>query len=523
MTRVKICGLTNRDDALRAVECGADALGFVFAPCSRRRADPPTVARIVGDVPEGVTTVGVFQDQPIDVVRDIMLSCRLDVAQLHGSEDNTYMERLALPVLKAVGLLGPQDLVSLADYQTPGIFLLDAAHVEMSADGGRLTVTGGTGASFDWSWAASARRFGRIVLSGGLRPDNVAEAVMTARPWAVDTASGTECEPGRKDPEKLRSFVQRAKKSGAELSEGEVSPGVGSPGLVDGGSSWGCIVRTRASVRVEGSGGAAVGRLEAVLRARRAAGGKSFVPFFLGGYPDRDTFRAVLLEAERAGVDAIEVGVPSPNPALDGPVIRRASREALARGNSSRTVLADIAAAREAGLTVPVVLMSYRDVFLRADGQSLVIDAQESGVDGLLIVDSGELDAGAPPPVTPARALETVALVSPNTPERGYPSVLEWARGFVYCVSVAGGTGGEAASVATAREMVRRVRGHGDIPALVGFGITGPKAAREIAAVADGIIVGSALLACVGDKRGATAIRAVGGLLHEMRQAVDHS
>ncbi len=197
VTRVKICGLTRLEDALRAAELGADALGFVFAPRSRRRADPAVVAAAVRQLPPFVTAVGVFQDQSPEEVRALVRECRLGLAQLHGSEDAAYLRALGVPHLKAVSLNRQEDLAQLRDYPDETAFLLD-------------TGTGGTGRTFDWAWAVEAGRTARVVLAGGLSPDNVAEAVARVRPWAVDCCSGTEASPGVKDPEKVRLFIERA-------------------------------------------------------------------------------------------------------------------------------------------------------------------------------------------------------------------------------------------------------------------------------------------------------------------------
>lgn len=198
MTRVKICGLTLLEDALRAAEWGADALGFVFAPGSRRRADPERVSRIVDELPPFVTTVGVFQDQPLAEVRAILSKCRLDLAQLHGAEGPDYAEALGCRILKALRMTEEGDLRALDRYPGMRAVLLDAA-------------AGGSGTSFDWLWAKRAAQRLRVVLAGGLHPGNVVEAIETVRPWAVDTASGTEKAPGVKDPERLRLFLERVR------------------------------------------------------------------------------------------------------------------------------------------------------------------------------------------------------------------------------------------------------------------------------------------------------------------------
>ena len=156
-TRIKICGLTRRDDAMGAAEWGADALGFVFAERSRRRADPDAVAAFAGEIAPFVTRVGVFQNQPVEEVRRVMSLCRLHVAQLHGAEDERYIAELGLPVLKAVGLDSAQDVEKLSAFPSQGAFLLDSG-------------AGGTGRPFEWPWALAAMRYGRIVLAGGLTP-----------------------------------------------------------------------------------------------------------------------------------------------------------------------------------------------------------------------------------------------------------------------------------------------------------------------------------------------------------------
>ncbi len=204
MTRVKICGLTRREDALRTADAGADALGFVFAPRSRRRADPEVVARVAEELPPFVTLVGVFLDQPASEVSATVTACRLSVAQLHGSEDLAYVRALPLRTLKSVSLSSRADLELLARYPGVSTFLLDAA-----AGAER----GGTGVVFDWTWAVEAKKYGRIVLAGGLHPGNVADAIRTVRPWAVDVCTGTEASPGVKDPEKVKEFIRRVRET----------------------------------------------------------------------------------------------------------------------------------------------------------------------------------------------------------------------------------------------------------------------------------------------------------------------
>jgi phosphoribosylanthranilate isomerase len=197
VTRVKICGITEADDAALAVEAGADALGFIFVPGTPRYIHPDGAAAIIAALPPLVAAVGVFVDQPPDEVLAIATACRLEAVQLHGAESAAYCHRLPVRVIKAFRVRGAESLEALAGYPAQA-FLLDA-FVEGQP--------GGTGVAFPWALAREAKRHGRIILSGGLRPETVAEAVRTVRPFGVDVSSGVERRPGRKDPEKVREFI----------------------------------------------------------------------------------------------------------------------------------------------------------------------------------------------------------------------------------------------------------------------------------------------------------------------------
>ena len=201
MIRVKTCGITNIEDALAAVEAGADALGFVFAE-SPRKVDVPAVLNILEKLPPLVTTVGVFAKQDIDEVFRIWKQTNLHFAQLHGIEMRREMAWSWYRIIKAVRASSWEEIVrQLGDRS--GVFsaaiLLDA-HVE-----GKM---GGTGQTFDWDLAIQAKSLGKpIILAGGLTPGNVADAVRKVRPYAVDVSSGVESSPGKKDHDKIREFI----------------------------------------------------------------------------------------------------------------------------------------------------------------------------------------------------------------------------------------------------------------------------------------------------------------------------
>jgi phosphoribosylanthranilate isomerase len=184
-----------------AVQAGADALGFVFFEKSPRFIDPQRAAQIIAGLPPFVQVVGLFVNAPLDFVNATADSCRLDIVQLHGDESPSYCDSVRRRVMKVFRVRGEESLAPMADYQVAG-FLLDAYSPK---------AYGGTGERFDWDCAVAAKRFGPIILAGGLDPDNVASAVARVAPFGVDVSSGVESSPGRKDPEKVRNFIRNAK------------------------------------------------------------------------------------------------------------------------------------------------------------------------------------------------------------------------------------------------------------------------------------------------------------------------
>jgi phosphoribosylanthranilate isomerase len=202
MVRVKICGITNVVDARGAASLGADALGFNFVPTSARCITPEMAKAIVLAMPPFVTPVAVFADADVHEIEGICAMCGINWIQLHGHETPAYVEKLhRFRCIKAIRVEEEDDLRQLSRY-TVDAFLLD------TKVRGEL---GGTGQSFDWRIAASARAQGTIIIAGGLRPDNVAEAVRKVRPYAVDVASGVEIEPGLKDRSLVAEFIIAAK------------------------------------------------------------------------------------------------------------------------------------------------------------------------------------------------------------------------------------------------------------------------------------------------------------------------
>lgn len=203
MVFVKICGITDLDGARAAVEAGADAVGFNFWRPGKRYVPPEMAAQIAAALPPEIWRVGVFVDESSDVVRQIARQVPLSAVQLHGAESPEYVDGVGeCRPLKAFRVDESFLPESLARYRAHA-FLLDGAG----------TTPGGSGAAFHWPRAVAAKRFGRIILAGGLRPDNVAEAVRLVAPWGVDVASGVEAAPGRKDPRLVRDFVRAVREA----------------------------------------------------------------------------------------------------------------------------------------------------------------------------------------------------------------------------------------------------------------------------------------------------------------------
>ncbi|MDO9462969.1 MAG: phosphoribosylanthranilate isomerase [Deltaproteobacteria bacterium] len=204
MIRIKVCGITNIEDALAAQALGADAIGMVFAK-SPRRVEKEQAREIVQVLPPFVHLVGVFVDEEKSVIEDIADFCRLTVLQFHGSESPEYCAGFGRLVIKAFRISQREDIERLKPYQGKvRAFLLDTYHPVLA---------GGTGQAFDWDMAKEAGKIGPIILAGGLNPDNVEAAIRAVKPYAVDVSSGVEMTLGKKDHDKMRLFIERAQQA----------------------------------------------------------------------------------------------------------------------------------------------------------------------------------------------------------------------------------------------------------------------------------------------------------------------
>jgi len=199
--KVKICGITNIDDALYAAELGVDALGFIFVKSSMRYIAPKAARKIIQELPPFIIPVGVFVDMPQEGIIELIEQTRIKCVQLHGNETPKQLAGFSVPAIKSFRVKNDFDVQQLRRFSASA-FLLDTY-----VDG----ALGGTGKTFDWSIAIKVKSFGRIILSGGLNPENIIEAAQKVKPYAVDVNSGVEESPGKKDRTKLKLLFERLK------------------------------------------------------------------------------------------------------------------------------------------------------------------------------------------------------------------------------------------------------------------------------------------------------------------------
>lgn len=207
---IKICGITNYDDAVAAIDAGATAIGFNFFKQSKRYIAPQSAKEIAEKIRGKIQTVGIFVNEDAATVKEIGAMVKLSYCQFHGDEDPEYVNGFG-NAMKAFRVNDSLRNVYFDDYKSTA-FVLDAYDEKEF---------GGTGKKFNWLLAREANEFGKIILAGGLTAENVTSAIETAQPWGVDVSSGVETEPGKKDHEKVRQFVFNARTALEQLLESE--------------------------------------------------------------------------------------------------------------------------------------------------------------------------------------------------------------------------------------------------------------------------------------------------------------
>lgn len=244
-------------------------------------------------------------------------------------------------------------------------------------------------------------------------------------------------------------------------------------------------------------------RIDETFQRLQDQGRKAFVTYIMASDPDDATTLEIMRGLPEAGVDIIELGMPFTDPMADGPTIQSAGQRALAAGGSVSRTLAILREFRKTDNTTPVVLMGYYNpIYARTGGvEAFLADATQAGVDGLIVVDlPPEEDEELCIPAQRA-GLNFIRLATPTTDDRRLPAVVKNTSGFVYYVSVTGITGGPAANAAEVAPEVARIRAAAKLPVVVGFGISTPEAAQQIASVADGCVVGSAIVKKISEGR----------------------
>ncbi len=256
-----------------------------------------------------------------------------------------------------------------------------------------------------------------------------------------------------------------------------------------------------------------IGKFEASLRARRESGGKILVPYITGGLGDDwiETLHAVA----DAGADGIEIGIPFSDPVMDGPTIQEANDKALAGGATPQSILSAI---RDSDIEVPLAVMTYYNIAFRAGDTRFATDLAEAGISGCILPDLPLEETGSWAEAADTAGIETILLAAPTAPDERLPLICERSRGFVYGVGLLGITGVRESLAASAMDIAGRLKAVTDMPVLIGVGVGTPAQAVEVSTVADGVVVGSAIVNRMLSGAGPDG---VGELVAEFRSALD--
>jgi tryptophan synthase alpha chain len=248
-------------------------------------------------------------------------------------------------------------------------------------------------------------------------------------------------------------------------------------------------------------------------------GDKALIPFITAGDPDLAMTRDLIWEMEKNGADIIELGVPFSDPMADGPTIQRSSERALASGTTLKAILAMVKSVRKVS-QVPIILMGYFNPVFRYGIRKFAADAVASGVDGVLLVDLPPEEASAFKAEAFAKGLEVIFLLTPTSDDKRIEKVARCAGGFVYYVSVTGVTGARKGVADSIGSAVERIKKRIDLPVAVGFGISDPSQAAKVAGVADGVVVGSALVKLFEEFKGLELKKRVGSFIAELKAGI---
>jgi len=260
-------------------------------------------------------------------------------------------------------------------------------------------------------------------------------------------------------------------------------------------------------------------RIKDTFAALKTAGEKALITFITAGDPDLAATEAAVLELERSGADLVELGIPFSDPMADGPTIQLASERALASGTTLSGILDMVARLRQK-TQIPIVLMGYFNPIFRYGAERFAADAAAAGVDGVLVVDLPPEEAPELKGHTDVHGLDLIFLLTPTSDAQRVEQVSRLGSGFIYYVSVTGVTGARSTMADTLGERVAEVRAQLDLPLVVGFGISDPAQAGRMAQVADGVVVGSALVKHFEQEKGAPLLEKVGSFVSSLKKGM---
>lgn len=261
-------------------------------------------------------------------------------------------------------------------------------------------------------------------------------------------------------------------------------------------------------------------RIEEKFRRLKEENAKALIAYLTAGDPDLETTREIILAMDRAGVDILEIGVPFSDPTADGPIIQAASHRALEAGATLTGILEMIEAVREVS-EIPIVLFGYYNPILSYGNEHFAQRARAAGVDGILVVDLPPEEAEELRRHTDREGIDFISLIAPTTTDERIRTIAHGAGGFLYYISITGVTGTDKPQVADIKRDVERIRTVTDLPVAVGFGISTPEQAREIAPHADGIVIGSAFVRLIGEGADTNnRVNIVAGYARDIKQAI---
>lgn len=256
--------------------------------------------------------------------------------------------------------------------------------------------------------------------------------------------------------------------------------------------------------------GSGVERISAVFAGTKGTSRAAFLPYHAMGYPDRETTIGVIQALAESGADLFEIGIPFSDPLADGPTIQAATYEAITKGTTVASSLAMAKELRDRGVNQPFCAMTYYNPIIAYGIERFVEDAAASGIDGLIVPDLPPEEADELEAACRAAGLATIYFLAPTSTEERIKTVVARATGFIYLVSVTGITGARTELPPDLKTFVERVRAHTDLPLAIGFGIGNGEQAAAVAQIADGVIVGSALVKAAGEENGVDAVRELG-------------